>query len=377
MSHICVSNQFSPHILSPPPEKLQKSATLTTNKPCRAMQDTLHFLSNSKSLQSSFPRLRPLYLHHDFPSLSCSRKFHFSAVITKTTVSLPPKPPKIPEIPFVPTPAPTPETSEFQEKMFYLDSIGLDIFSLINHHRSIVLSASLADIKSTVDFMTSTNFTAQELQRIVSMCPEIISSRASDIIPVFTFLYREARVNGSDIKKVINRRPRLLVCSVKHRLRPTLYFLQSIGIAEVNKHTYLLSCSVEDKLIPRIEHLEKIGFSRKDAILMFRRFPQLFNYSVKDNLEPKFNYFVVEMGRGLKELKEFPQYFSFSLEKRIKPRHQCCVERGLCFPLPSLLKYSDEQFRRKLEVCCDSSLPLRASPLWCTNTDVNSNIEQI
>ncbi|KAI3667636.1 hypothetical protein L6452_42705 [Arctium lappa] len=43
-------------------------------------------------------------------------------------------------------------------------------------------------------------------------------------------------------------------------------------------------------------------------------FPSLFCYSIKDNIEPKFNYLEVEMGRELRELVEFQQYFSFSLE---------------------------------------------------------------
>lgn len=105
---------------------------------------------------------------------------------------------------------------------------------------------------------------------------------------------------------------------------------------------------------------------------MARRFPQLFCYSIKGNFEPKFDYFVVEMGRELKELMEFPQYFSFSLENRIKPRHQCCVEKGVCFPLPVMLKMSEPEFRDRLEVCYNSSIPLRTSPLWCINYDIDS-----
>ncbi|KAK8628916.1 hypothetical protein V6N13_009496 [Hibiscus sabdariffa] len=232
--------------------------------------------------------------------------------------------------------------------MLYLDSIGLDFCSLIQHHPPII-SASLHDLKSTVDFLASMNFTTLELRRILSMCPHILTVKPTSLLPVFTFLLREARVNGSDLKKVINRRPRLLACIVETQLRPTLYFLQSIGISEVRRHTYLLSCSVENKLIPRIEYFQKIGFSHRQSISMFRRFPQLFNYSIKENYEPKLNYFVVEMGRDLREIKEFPQYFSFSLENRIKPRHQICVEKGVCFPLPALLKTSEVEFRSRLE----------------------------
>ncbi|XP_034900681.1 protein SEEDLING LETHAL 1, chloroplastic-like [Populus alba] len=350
------------------------------------MEDTLlHFLSNIKPSPLPYPKAHSFPLsHHDYcPALSCPRTLHFPTLSSKTnTASLPPKPFKTPETPSISshhTPPPPqsqphePPNTEFQEKILYLDSIGLDIFSLINHDRPFILSASLSNIKSIIDLLTSMNFTPQEFRRIISMCPEILTSTPSTVTPVITFLLREARVNGSDLKHVINRRPRLLVSSVKYCLRPTLYFLQSIGLEEVKRHTYLLSCSVEKKLLPRIQYFEKIGFAYKDAVSMFRRFPQLFNYSIKNNIEPKLNYFVVEMGRDLKELKEFPQYFSFSLENRIKPRHQCCVEKGLCFPLHTLLKTSQEEFMSRIDVCCNSSVPLRSSPLYSVNCDVDSS----
>ncbi|GAV81151.1 mTERF domain-containing protein [Cephalotus follicularis] len=336
------------------------------------MQDTVPFLSNPN------PNTNPFTLTHstskphfpspyqsDFPSLSRSKIPPFPTLSSKTiTTLLPPITSKIPTI--SPPPHPT-SSSDFTHKMLYLDSLGLDSFSLITKHPPIIW-APLPDLKSTVDYLTSMTFTARELHRIVSMCPEVISTRLSALISIFTFLLREASVNGSDLKRVVNRRPRLLACSVKDQLRPTLYFLRSIGISEVNKHTYLLSCSVENKLIPRIDFFEKIGFSRIDSISMFRRFPQLFNYSVERNLEPKLNYFVVEMGRDLKELREFPQYFSFSFRNRIKPRHQFCVEKGVCFPLRVLLMTSHQAFRDRLALCCDSSMPKMSSPLSCANS---------
>lgn len=244
----------------------------------------------------------------------------------------------------------------------------MDFLSLVDRH-PVVASSSLSDLKSTVEFIQSLGFSAMEFRRIFNMCPEILTSKVSNILPVITFLMREVNVQGSEIRRVLNRRPRLLACSVDDRLRPTLYFLQSIGIIEVKKHTYLLSCSVEDKLVPRIEYLEKIGFKYRDALSMVRRFPQLFCYSIKENFEPKFDYFVMEMGRELTELKEFPQYFSFSLENRIKPRHKVCVEKGVCFPLKLLLKASEAEFLQRLEVFYSSSIPFRSSSLWHVNAD--------
>ncbi|KAF9591828.1 hypothetical protein IFM89_008478 [Coptis chinensis] len=254
--------------------------------------------------------------------------------------------------------------------MLYLESIGIDFFSVIDDYPLIISSLSLDEIKSTVDYMRSLGFSSLDFRRICGMCPEVLTYTISDISPVFSFLLREANVKGSDLRRVINRRPRLLACSVEERLRPTLYFLQSLGITEVHNHTSLLSCSVEDKFMPRIDYImRKMGFGYRDTVSMVRRFPQLFCYSMKNNFEPKFDYFVVEMRRDLKELKEFPQYFSFSLENRIKPRHLSCVSKGVYLPLPVMLKTSETLFRHRLEVCCSSSPPLATSPLWwCTST---------
>lgn len=360
------------------------------------MQETLNFPTKLPARNGLIGFSNPNFPTQS-PTQARLRPFIFAALSSKsattTTAALPAKPSKF--LQFPPSPSPSPATlelqencksqnvvstpdPEFQEKALFLDSIGLDCISLLSKPNSpataaAIAAASLADLRALFEYLGSFELSGPDLRRVVSMCPEILSLRLKDVVPVFTFLLGEAKVAGADLRRVICRRPRLLVSNVETRLRPTLYFLQSIGIHEVNRHTNLLSSSVEDKFIPKIEYFEKVGFCYRDSISMFRRFPPLFCYSVKENFEPKFNYFVVEMGRDLKELKEFPQYFSFSLERRIKPRHQICVENGVCFPLPVMLKMKEEVFRQKLDVCCNSSMPRSTSPLWCANTyDVNT-----
>ncbi|KAM2008996.1 hypothetical protein EV1_003583 [Malus domestica] len=39
------------------------------------------------------------------------------------------------------------------------------------------------------------------------MCLEILSSRVTEIVPVPAFLLREAYINDSDLRRIINRRP--------------------------------------------------------------------------------------------------------------------------------------------------------------------------
>ncbi|GFP96026.1 hypothetical protein PHJA_001746700 [Phtheirospermum japonicum] len=321
------------------------------------MQETLHSPSATAASATTIP------VHHtNFPSISRPKHLHFPTA-KSPTISL-----KSLENDIPPPISSPPEKPQTQELLLYLDSLGVDSFYCLHSH-PLLLSTPLSQIKSTVDFLLSLGVTTQDLRRIFPMCPELLtSSTAATVIPATTFLLREARVEAADIRHVIHRRPRLLTCSVDRQLRPTLYFLQgTIGIDRVGKWAPLLSCSVEDKFIPRIEYLQKLGFPYRDAITMFRRFPSLFCYSIKDNFEPKFDYFVVEMGRELKELVAFPHYFSFSLENRIKPRHRMCVDKGVCLALPTMLKMSEARFQERLEVCCSSSAPVRTSPLWCTN----------
>ncbi|KVI03366.1 uncharacterized protein LOC112513541 [Cynara cardunculus var. scolymus] len=302
--------------------------------------------------------LTPTAHHQDF-GVSVATKPITPPSSSLISLPVPPKPPS--------TPPPISATNtHLQEKLLYLDSFGIDLIPLLTTHPPLI-STSLSHIKSTISFLSSTiPLAPPALHRLISLCPEVLTLPLPSIISTITFLLREANVRTHHLRRVIHRRPRLLASDVKTRLRPTLYFLQgTIGISEINKHAHLLSSSVEDKLLPRIQYFnEKIGISYDDTILIFRRFPSLFCYSIKDNLEPKFNYFVVEMGRDLKELVEFPQYFSFSLENRIKPRHRRCVEKSVCLPLPGMLRLSEKRFLERLEECCGSSMPVRNSPFW-------------
>ncbi|CAA6657776.1 unnamed protein product [Spirodela intermedia] len=162
------------------------------------------------------------------------------------------------------------------------------------------------------------------------MCPEVLTAGGPRALaPVFTFLIREAAVDGlSGLRRAVRRRPRLLVSDVATRLRPTLYFLQMLGVVEIGRrHAPLLSCS-------SVLLSQGVGFCPREARAMVRRFPQLFCYSIAGNLEPKFDFFAVEMKRSLRELRDFPQFFSFSLRRRIIPRHRRCSDAGVALPLP-------------------------------------------
>ncbi|GLJ19045.1 hypothetical protein SUGI_0341870 [Cryptomeria japonica] len=239
--------------------------------------------------------------------------------------------------------------------MLYLESIGVDSYRLVEENKQIS-TTSLQSIVSVVKLLQSMGIEKNDIGRLVGMCPEALTLTSRQIRAVFTFLLREVKVQLRDIKRVIFRRPRLLACSVKEQLRPTLYFLQRLGIVHVDKYSFLLSCSVEDKFIPRLDFIQSLGLSYDDAVSMFVRFPVMFNYSIDNNLKLKYDYLVEDMGKNIDDLKEFPQYFAYSLEKRIKPRHRFLLENDVELPLSVMLRASDTIFYQRVKELQGGSL---------------------
>ncbi|KAL8103392.1 hypothetical protein AgCh_027821 [Apium graveolens] len=239
---------------------------------------------------------------------------------------------------------------QFKEKILCLEIMGVDSGKALSLNPSL-LKASLHSIEAIISFLQSKGIHQKDLARIFGMCPKILTSDIkTDLNPVFNFLYLDLKVPEHDFRKVINKCPRLLVSSVKDQLKPALFYLKRLGFKDLNALAYqdaiLLVSSVEQTLIPKLDYLMSLGFSRSEVVGMVLRCPGLFTFSVENNFKPKFEYFTIEMGGSLEDLKTFPQYFAFSLEKRIKPRHIECVESGVEVHLPQMLKSTDEEFKK-------------------------------
>ncbi|EPS70460.1 hypothetical protein M569_04299 [Genlisea aurea] len=242
---------------------------------------------------------------------------------------------------------------QFKEKILCLEIMGVDSGKALAQNPSL-RSASLQSIHSVLTFLQSNGLHLNDLGRILGMCPALLTADIkSDLVPVFQFLSRDLRVPTHHFRRVINKCPRLLVSSAGDQLKPALFYLQRLGFKDIRSLAYrdpiLLVSSVERTLIPKLRYLVSLGFSEADAVGMVLRCPGLFTFSIENNFKPKFDYFVKEISSGgLEELKEFPQYFAFSLEKRIRPRHALVLESGVGFPLPLMLKTTDEEFTELL-----------------------------
>ncbi|GFY96581.1 hypothetical protein Acr_11g0008870 [Actinidia rufa] len=259
------------------------------------MQDTLHLSSLHPTTTNALSKPN---FPTNFSSLSGPRNLRFPSLSSpKISIYLPPKPPKTPEIHSPQTT--TTHHSDFQEKLLYLDSLGIDFFSLLAAHPPVV-AASVADVRAVIDFLRSTaGLSAAGIRRIAAMCPEVLAAKIFDLAPVLTFLLREAGVAAADLRRVLHRRP-------------------ASSPAAALRHA-----SAPPSTSSRASESPKSTDTRRFSLVL------------------------------------------------IKPRHRECVEKGVFLSLPMMLKTSEARFLDRLEVCCDLSIPVRNSPLWCINYDEN------
>lgn len=239
------------------------------------------------------------------------------------------------------------------ESILYLESLGADCSRLIREDPSVV-TCDAKRLRELVCALEQYGLKWNDLGRIFNLCPKILHlSPERDLKLVTSFLFDEVGLSPKDFSKVTRRCPRLLACEVNEQLWPTLRFLRTLGFSKmgqvVSNNATLLSFSVEKKLVPKLRYLESLGFTYREAVSMVVRFPAIFNYSSKENLQPKYNYLVHEMGGKNKDLLAFPQYFGYSLEKRIRPRHQCIAKQDVSLSLQAMLKLSEAEFNAKFQ----------------------------
>lgn len=248
-------------------------------------------------------------------------------------------------------------SSRLTEGILYLDSMGVDSSRLIKEELT-TMTYDIKRLRELVRVLEGLGLHWKDLGKVFNLCPRIIHlCPVKDIKLVTNFLFDEVGLLPKDLSKVIKRCPRLLACDVVEQLLPTLLFLRTLGYSNMGQvvanNATLLSLDVEKKLIPKMEYLESLGFTNREVVSMVNRFPALFNYNVKENLEPKYEYLVHEMGGSNKDLLAFPQYFGYSLLKRIIPRYQCISKQNVSLSIQAMLKLSEAEFIARFYSVCD------------------------
>ena len=109
------------------------------------------------------------------------------------------------------------------------------------------------------------------------------------------------------------------------RMTENIEFISNLGLSNkvFERVPQLFSYSIENNLEPKVEYINDLGLSNK----VFERFPQLFNLSIENNLEPKVEY-INDLGLSNKVFERVPRLFSYSMKNRIWPRSELLREAG-------------------------------------------------
>ena len=278
----------------------------------------------------------------------------------------------------------------------YMVSLGFkekDLEKLLLQSEDQLFSKPVSKIISRVEYLKSElGLEGTSLVKIVSKDPQILLQRNRHSIPRCRYL-THLGLDTQALASVLSKQPSILHLSVQNSLKPRVdYFRHELGIASedlakvITRNPAVLTFSVEDQIAPRVEFLKDLGISHENVAKLILRHPQTLQYSfdgikehvdflakdckmnddevaktisrlntffslsLEDNLRPKYEYLIDELGGTKQTAISFPAYWSLALDTRIKPRHRFMEEHNVApdpFPM-KLLAEKDEVFIKRV-----------------------------
>ena len=278
----------------------------------------------------------------------------------------------------------------------YMVSLGFkekDLEKLMLQSEEQLFSKPVSKIISRVEYLKSElGLEGTSLVKIVSKDPQILLQRNRHSIPRCRYL-THLGLDTQELASVLSKQPSILHLSVQNSLKPRVdYFRHKLGIASedlakvITRNPAVLTFSVEDQIAPRVEFLKDLGISHENVAKLILRHPQTLQYSfdgikehvnflakdckmndeevaktisrlntffslsLEDNLRPKYEYLIDELGGTKQTAISFPAYWSLALDTRIKPRHRFMEEYNAApdpFPM-KLLAEKDEVFVKRV-----------------------------
>ncbi|OVA19283.1 Mitochodrial transcription termination factor-related [Macleaya cordata] len=218
------------------------------------------------------------------------------------------------------------DTLSFKKKVFYmakekgdngilpfLESVGLNPMSSTHIARYLV-SESLPAIIHKVKYLKELLFSGSDDEAFIGKNARRMMMQLSifideDVQQTLSFFEKmEARRGGlgmlgskdASFQYLIESFPRLLMLSVKNRLKPLVKFLEGIGIPKERVRVVLLLFpptffyDIEKDLKPRMRAFEKVGADEKDIGSMVVKYPWILSTSILENYEEILSFFELE-----------------------------------------------------------------------------------
>ncbi|XVF39021.1 hypothetical protein PTKIN_Ptkin01aG0002200 [Pterospermum kingtungense] len=201
----------------------------------------------------------------------------------------------------------------------------------------------------TMTFFENLGVDKKRWAKVIYRFPALLTYSRQKVKTTVDFLY-EMGLSSEDVGKILTRCPTIISYNVKDKLWPTAEYFRSLG-ADValllQRCPQTFGLSIEANLKPVTEFFLDKGYTLEEVGTMISRYGALYTFSLVENLIPKWDFFLT-MDYSKSELVKFPQYFGYSLKERIKPRFAVVKESGVKLLLNQVLSLSSRDFEKAL-----------------------------
>ncbi|XP_027154462.1 transcription termination factor MTERF5, chloroplastic [Coffea eugenioides] len=235
------------------------------------------------------------------------------------------------------------------EFLLDLGILKSDIPTIISKRPQLCGISLSENLIPTMTFLENLGVDKRQWAKVIYRFPALLTYSRSKLKGSVDFLY-EVGLSAENVGKVLTRCPNIISYSVEDKLRPTVEYFSSLGIDVAHllqRSPQTFGLSIEANLKPLTEFFLERGYSIEDVRTMISRYGALYTFSVAENLVPKWEFFLT-MDYPKSELVKFPQYFGYSLEDRIKPRYAIVKEHGVRLLLNQVLSLSGPEFDKAL-----------------------------
>jgi len=240
-----------------------------------------------------------------------------------------------------------------------------EIKKIIQSQPSILWNQSESDtgIGSKIDYLQNRLLLDDILLRkVIIGNPSILLMSVEDNIePTLDWLQGSLQLDDTALSKVIQRQPTILHLSIEDNLEPTLQWLQNRlqldddALGKTIKRLPSILGTTTGKMEPKLDWLQqRLLLSDEELSKMIQQYPTLLSFSIENNLEPTFNFYIDALGNegeALVFVTRDPSAFSRSLENRLKPRLKQALDTGMVIDsklMRVIMVYPNDQWNGKV-----------------------------
>ena len=157
------------------------------------------------------------------------------------------------------------------------------------------------------------------------------------MMEIHQWFRRRFELNDGQIAQMCRYQPQLLVANIDTLEAKANWLQKELNLHDkelskmVTSVPQLLGLNMEKKVKPMLDYLKgTFGLDERELKDLLLRYPNLFTYSIQNNLEPKREFYSSLVGKAVasEAMLRNPNLFSVSLKTRLKPRLEEVEERG-------------------------------------------------